>query len=114
MRCRESRVAGLALMLLGVALFPLAARGQSSKPYLEVQSELTEDDPKDDRFKESYRKAHRFKMEAGKAYRIDVMSRDLDTIVRLESPDRKIVGMDDDGGEGSNSRLVYKGEGTGG
>ena len=47
-------------------------------------------------------------MEAGKTYQIDYRSTVFDCYLYLEDPDGRIVGEDDDGGGGLDSRIVHK------
>jgi thiol-disulfide isomerase/thioredoxin len=100
-------------LLAGVALWatPVVRGGEKkgdSKPLLKVTDELTEDDAKDTVVKPSHRKVHKFKMVAGKAYRIDMVSDDLDAFLRLEDSKGKHLIHDDDSGGGWNARLYFK------
>lgn len=47
------------------------------------------------------------KLKEGKSYKID-MQGDFDTYIEVRGPDGKILAQDDDGGEGLNSRLVFR------
>jgi hypothetical protein len=49
-----------------------------------------------------------FKMEAGKTYQIDMISRAFDSYLFLESPVGKHITQDDDGGGNLNARIVHK------
>lgn len=92
-----------ALLLAG----PASSWAGDAKPLFQFKGELTREDKTDTFLKKSFQKLHEVKLEAGKGYRIDLTSRDFDTFLRLENQDGKNLAMDDDGGEGLNSRLVY-------
>ena len=64
-------------------------------------------------YKGKKHKLFTFQMEEGKTYQIDHMSKDFDAYLYLEAPDGKLIAQDDDGGEGLNSRIVYKAEKSG-
>jgi hypothetical protein len=53
------------------------------------------------------------KMEEGKTYQIDHMSRAFDAYLYLLGPDGNMLAQDDDGGEGLNSRIIHKAAKTG-
>ena len=80
----------------------------SPKEIFKVQGKLTADDPADAVFKQSKHKVHPVKLEAGKYVRIDLTSSDFDAYLHLQDEDGKTLAEDDDGGDGSNSRIVYK------
>jgi len=75
---------------------------------LKVEGELTADDPKDKKLKNSPVKSYDFKMKANTVYVIDLKSKAFDAFLRLENPDGKQVAEDDDSGGGLDSRIVYK------
>jgi hypothetical protein len=54
-----------------------------------------------------YFKDHRIELTKGKTYCIDLKSKQFDTYLVVERPDGTLVGADDDGGEGLNSRLLF-------
>lgn len=93
--------------------FALLGGQDERKEVLQKKGELTRDDNRDTVLKKSYRQAHSVRLEAGKIYRIDLVSPAFDTLLRLESPAGKVLAQDDDGGEGFNSRLLYKAERSG-
>jgi hypothetical protein len=70
-------------------------------------------DKNDPLYKDKIHKLFTFQMEAGKTYQIDHMSDAFDCYLYLESPDGKVLQEDDDGGEGLNSRIVFKAEKSG-
>jgi thiol-disulfide isomerase/thioredoxin len=98
-------LAGIALVA-GPALYAKDKK-DDSKP-LKIEGELTKDDPVDKAMRNSHHKVHPFKMVAGKAYQIDLMSKDFDAFLRVEDPKGKQVAYDDDGGDGLNSRIFYE------
>jgi hypothetical protein len=82
----------------------------------EVKGQLTEKEPLDkiraDMVKRKvnkgcFYKLHTFKMEAGSTYTIDLQSTDFDAFLRLEDPNGKLLGEDDDGAGKLNSRIVF-------
>src|SRR5262245_42367660 len=104
-------VCGLALL----APFPAAAAAGQPKgdaKGLKVEDQISKDDPEDAVRKGSYRKVHPFKMEAGKTYVIDMITRSpgLDPYLRLEDPAGKQVAFDADGGGFPNARITFTAE----
>jgi tetratricopeptide (TPR) repeat protein len=103
----------LAVRLLAAAAFLAGTFGAAGhdkangKPF-QVQEALTRDDPRDHVLKNSHHKVHPFQMAAGKTYRIDLMSKEFDTYLRLVDPSGAQVAADDDGGEGTNARIIYR------
>jgi thiol-disulfide isomerase/thioredoxin len=97
----------LLALLLVLGLTP-RLRADESKPILNKEDKLTEEDPKDRVVRSSYAKSYTVKFEAGKAYRIDMTSREVDSFLRLEDPNGKQVATDDDGGGYPNARIVHK------
>ncbi|HZZ82376.1 MAG TPA: trypsin-like peptidase domain-containing protein [Gemmataceae bacterium] len=66
-----------------------------------------------DKNENSYFKAYAFRMKAGHTYTIDLQSGDksgkkLDTFLRLETPEAKMIAEDDDGAGFPHSRIVHK------
>src|SRR5262245_59505539 len=96
----------LALAALGLFVLPLAAPYSfvaraagdepKSKPLLEVQGEITSENPKDAKLQASYAKIYEFKMEQGKGYKIDLSSDDFDTFLRVENDKGKELAFNDD------------------
>jgi thiol-disulfide isomerase/thioredoxin len=103
---RYGIIVGLAL-LVSLALAKTAA-AQEDKKGFKVEDKLTKDDPRDKVLKASAQKVHNYKMSAGTIYAIDMKSKDFDTFLRLEDAAGKKLDEDDDGGEGSNSRLFFE------
>jgi thiol-disulfide isomerase/thioredoxin len=82
------------------------------KARLDVRAKLADDDPADPKIVGSVRKLHDIDLEAGKIYRIDMTSRQLNSVIRLEDPDGKVVAEDEGGGGEFNARIVYKAKRT--
>jgi thiol-disulfide isomerase/thioredoxin len=76
----------------------------------EIQGQLTTENP---RFENKYAKPYRIKLEAGKSYRIDLVSTDFDSFLYLLGPKGEILARDDDGGGDLNARIVYDVKTTG-
>ncbi len=62
---------------------------------------------------DAYHKVHGVTLRAGIRYRIDLISPDYDTYLRIEDAAGKELDSDDDGGEGLNSRLYFVAPATG-
>ena len=78
----------------------------SSVKEMRIEDEISKKDAKDANRPGSFCKSYPYKMEAGKFYRIDFVTRTdgLDPYLRLENPTGQIVGEDDDGGGFPNAR----------
>jgi AhpC/TSA family len=85
-----------------------AARADDAPAVLKKEDKLTPEDPKDEVMKNSYAKTYTVKFDAGKTYRIDMTSKEVDSLLRLLNPDGNQVALDDDGGGYPNARIVYK------
>lgn len=72
-----------------------------------LNSNLAQNDPRD-RVQKGPHKIHVIPMKAGKTYTIDLQSKDFDAFLRLEDAAGQQLAMDDDGGDGLNSRLVFQ------
>ncbi len=95
------------LLLAGAAPLPADEAKEGGK-LLDIKGTLKDDDAFDKVLKKSYHKAEPVKMQAGRAYRIDVTSTDFDTLLRLEDSDGKQVAFNDDVSQrDTNSRIVY-------
>src|SRR5262249_42720241 len=57
---------------------------------------LSKDDPRDAVRQQSGHKVHEVKLEAGKCYQIDLVSKDFDPFLRLEDSRKKQLGFNDD------------------
>jgi thiol-disulfide isomerase/thioredoxin len=101
-----------ALLPLPLVLARAGGTGGDDKP-LTIKGKLTADDPKDEIIKRSTHKVHPYKMKAGQAYVIDLVSKDFDSFLRLLDPSGKQVAEDDDGGGFPNARIVHKAASTG-
>jgi Trypsin-like peptidase domain len=93
-------------------------RSAGGKVVFEKKDSLTKDNdatipsPKD-KTENAYFKAYAYRMKAGHTYTLDLISGDktgkkLDTFLRLETPDGKLIAEDDDGGGFPNARIVHK------
>jgi len=85
-----------------------SARAQDEKPLYTRTGELTEEDKKDTVIRAAFAKVHSIKLEAGKTYRIDMKSTEVDSLLRLENADGRQVAADDDGGGYPNARIIHK------
>jgi thiol-disulfide isomerase/thioredoxin len=95
-----------------VAMLPLianlgrATRDQDEKD-IKIEDKLTKDDPKDKKTG-TFSKVHPVKLKGGNTYIIDMVSTEVDSILRLESKEGKELAFDDDGGGDPNARIVFK------
>jgi hypothetical protein len=78
-----------------------------------IESRLTQDDPVDAAGRKHRCQVHTIKMVAGRTYTIDMMSNEFDTFLRLIDSQSKKLAEDDDGGEGTNSRIVFTAQTSG-
>jgi thiol-disulfide isomerase/thioredoxin len=81
-------------------------KGTDEKEF-KVEGKLTENDPKDKESGTPFN-AHPYKMKKGTGYVIDMVSKDVDSYLRLLDPSGKQVAFDDDGGGYPNARIVHK------
>lgn len=89
-------------LLLLAPVLAQAAPGDIQK----VEGQIAANDPVDPvRMKPA--KIHEVKLLKGKAYQIDLMSKDFDSYLRLVNAAGAEVASDDDGGDGLNSRIKY-------
>ena len=111
----------LALGCLCLANAP-AANGKEKKAYgdkdvlLSKTDSLTEKDGNDTKQTASYRKVYKVKLLEGKAYKIDLSSKDFDTYLRLENAAGKEVAFNDDIDTANkilDSRIIYLAPKTG-
>lgn len=100
-----ARFRGSARVIGGPGVKMIEAGG--GQVILSLQSNLAANDPPD-RVRRSPHKVHLIKMEVGKTYTIDLQSKDFDAFLRLEDAAGLQLAMDDDGGEGLNSRLIFR------
>jgi thiol-disulfide isomerase/thioredoxin len=84
------------------------AKQEQPKPLVSEQGKLTDDDPRDKLIQKSPHKVHEIKLEAGKTYRIDMTSNEIDSYLRLEDKDGKRLAQDDDGGGFPHARIIFK------
>jgi thiol-disulfide isomerase/thioredoxin len=95
-----------------------AEAAKDSGKGLKIKAELTADDPMDTIRKGSHAKTYEYKMEAGKAYQIDMVSlvdnpNKFDPYLRLEDASGKRLAEDDDGGGFPNARITFMPRKTG-
>src|SRR6266850_3975758 len=72
-----------------------------------INGELTNADLKDKVRTDSFCKTYTYKMEKGRKYQIDLISRDFDAFLRLENSKGAEVAFDDDSGGMLNARIIY-------
>jgi hypothetical protein len=75
--------------------------------HFDVQDKLTDQDPLDKVKTKSHCKIYPLKMSPKRAYTIDLRSSDFDAYLRIEDANGKSLAEDDDGGDGTNARLVF-------
>jgi hypothetical protein len=75
------------------------------KDGLVIASNLMAGDPID-KIRRHTSKTFQVRLQPGKNYQIDMMSNQFDTFLRVEDPSGKQIAIDDDGGEGLNSRIA--------
>ncbi len=112
-----SRARSLPVLALGALALALAAacppaaaqaiRVEAKDGKVTVEGSLTKEDAQDRVRAGCFCKVYAVKMEAGKSYRIDLMSKVMDSFLRLESPEGNQLAEDDDGGDGRDARLVF-------
>src|SRR5207249_2038558 len=85
------------LAMLPLTVGPANGAGQKDDKEVKIEDTLSKDDPKDKKVG-SYSKVHPLKLEGGKAYVIDMVSTEVDSILRLEDKTGKELAFDDDGG----------------
>ncbi len=72
------------------------------------QGQLTAADGMDAVRSKSPCKIYTVKLAKGKSYQIDMMSKDVDSFLRLEDAAGKELAKDDDGGDGHNARIQFE------
>jgi hypothetical protein len=72
-----------------------------------VTAKLTKDDPQD-KGRRGLCKIYSVELKAGKEYQIDMVSKEFDAYLRLETPEGKPVAEDDDSGGALNARIVVQ------
>src|SRR5579862_2909602 len=95
-------------MLAALLLLPAAGAGQAGKEEIvsKLDGKLTQDDPKDKKTN-SASQVHVVNMKAGFVYTIHMVSKDLDSYLRLEDKDGKQLDEDDDSGGMLNARMIF-------
>jgi peroxiredoxin len=89
----------------GPALAQAAAKGPKAKD-VRIEGKLSPDDPRDPR-RNAPHKVHLVPLKAGTTYTIDMVSRELDSYLRLEDPRGKQLAEDDDSGGNLNAQIVF-------
>jgi thiol-disulfide isomerase/thioredoxin len=95
------------LAILPVALGLVQASGAQGEKEIKFEGQLTKDDPKDKK-SGSFSKVHPVKLQGGTNYTIDMVSTEVDSILRIENKDGKELAFDDDSGGNNNARIVFK------
>jgi hypothetical protein len=104
------------ILLTVASLLVVGMTGLAGGPLLSKSAVLKKDDEKDTRaeFKNSPRKVYTVALTAGKAYQIDLKSKDFDTVLRLEDAKGKEVAFNDDVDPSTfDSRIIYKAAASG-
>jgi hypothetical protein len=83
---------------------------KNDKGQADYKGNLTQTDPV---YKGKKHKLFTFNMEEGKTYQIDMKSGAFDSYLFLESPDGKLLAMDDDSGGFPDARIIHKAAKTG-
>jgi tetratricopeptide (TPR) repeat protein len=73
-----------------------------------LQDALTPDDPPDVRGNRRYHKVFLVHLEKGKAYTIDLTAKAFDAFLRVENAIGRHLAEDDDGGSGTDARLLFR------
>jgi len=95
-----------ALTVSVVLIVSSAGMAGESKDF-SVRGKLSKED-RDDKTINSANKVHAHDLKAGDVYIIDLTSKDFDTVLILKDAAGKRLAVDDDGGDGTNSRIVFK------
>jgi hypothetical protein len=77
-----------------------------------IDGALKADDEKDKVQKQQCR-VYTFELKKGRNYQIDMVSKELDSFLRLEDSEGKELAKDDDGGGGVNARINFRCQGDG-
>jgi hypothetical protein len=100
---RYSAIAVLAFMAAAAGL--TQAGGDKGKDF-RVQAKFSKDDPKDKQ-REGPSQVHVVSMKAGKVYTIDMVSKDVDSYLRLLDSKGNQLDEDDDSGGNQNARIIF-------
>jgi len=100
---RSSAITALAILILAVGL--AHAGGEKAKD-LNIQGTFNDKDPRDAQ-RGGPSQTHIVKLKAGQAYVIDMISKDLDSYLRLLDPKDNQLDEDDDSGGMLNSRIRF-------
>jgi len=98
----------VAALTLGCLLLSNNVHAGDKDVVLSKSDSLTDQDEKDTKMKTSFRKVFTVKLMEGQTYKIDLVSKDFDTFLRLEDAKKKELGFNDDfAPPGLDSRLIY-------
>jgi WD40 repeat protein len=84
-----------------------ATVNEASLEVLDIDDQLSSANARDAVRTDSYRRVFNLRLEKGETYVIDMMSRQIDSYLRLEDAAGTQLDQDDDGGEGLNARIVF-------
>ncbi|MBI1829881.1 MAG: hypothetical protein HYR84_00355 [Planctomycetes bacterium] len=93
--------------------FTLHVKDASAYNILTVNEKLTQNDAVYAGAANKKHKLFTVNLEAGKTYQIDMISAEFDSYLFFESPDKKLLAQDDDGGGYPNARIIHKATQTG-
>jgi hypothetical protein len=94
----------------GVGKFTLTIRDATLSTIATIKDKLAQNDAV---YQGRKHKVFLVELEAGKTYQIDMTSGNFDSYLFLESPGKKLLAQDDDGGGYPSARIVHKATETG-
>ena len=97
----------------GLGKFTLFVKDATAFNILAINDKLTNNDPNYAPGGNKKHKMYLVPFEAGKTYQIDMRSNQFDSYLYLESPDKKVLAADDDGGGYPSARIIHKATETG-
>jgi thiol-disulfide isomerase/thioredoxin len=98
----------VAFLALGPVVAGSTQTGEDKgKVDIKIEGKLAPDDPKDKKTQTPCQ-VHPVKLSGGMTFVIDMVSQDVDSILRLEDKDGKELAFDDDGGGYPNAQIVFK------
>jgi peroxiredoxin len=100
-----ARFSAIALLALSLTT-PSLAQVAKEPGIMRFEGKLTADDPKDPQ-RQGPSKIHVVKLKDGKTYTIDMVSKQLDSYLRLEDSKGNQLDEDDDSGGDLNARIVF-------
>ncbi|MBM3996601.1 MAG: hypothetical protein FJ303_20975 [Planctomycetes bacterium] len=93
--------------------FRLHVKDASAYQLLTVNDKLTQNDAVYAGAANKKHKLFHVDLEAGKTYQIDMTSPEFDSYLFFESPDKRLLAQDDDGGGFPSARIIHKASATG-